>query len=72
MKLPPLERKDKWDNRISERTLWLWGFFLVQVCTDLAYIKLLGSWSDLVGKVIIAMSLPMGIMAYSKLYFKPE
>lgn len=50
--------------------LWLFVFALWQILVDLSYFKLIGPHSDLIGQYIVAVSVPLGILAYSVIYFK--
>jgi hypothetical protein len=52
------------------RNRWLFVFLVWQCLVDLSYFNLLGSNSNLIGQYVIAASVPMGILAYSSLYFK--
>lgn len=57
-------------DKVSVRSLWIFSFAFIQVITDLSFFGLFGNLSDLIGQIIIALSIPFGIAAYSTLYFK--
>lgn len=50
--------------------VWLFAFLVWQIAVDMSYFKLFGSWSDSIGQYVIAISLPLGILVYSVIYFK--
>lgn len=50
--------------------VWLFAFLVWQIAVDMSYFKLFGSWSDTIGQYVIAISLPLGILVYSVIYFK--
>lgn len=54
----------------SSRSVWLTIFFAMQIVIDFSYIGLLGSYSDLIGRVVIGVSVPVTILAYNNLYLK--
>lgn len=54
----------------SSRSVWLTIFFAMQIIIDFSYIGLLGSYSDLIGRVVIGVSVPVTILAYNNLYLK--
>lgn len=65
------EGAGEWTKRDIESNVnkWLVPFMVFQILVDLAYINLLGPWSDIAGKWLIALAIPMGIFVYSHLYF---
>lgn len=56
----------------SPLNLWLFIFLAWQILVDLSYFRLLGSGSDIIGQYVVSMSVPIGILAYSSLYFKKK
>ena len=55
------------------RNLWLGIFFPVQILTVFCWAQIFGpELSDGIGKVVVALSVPIGILAYSNLYFKDK
>ena len=66
------EGAGEWAKRDIESSInsWLIPVMLFQVLVDCAYIGLLGSYSDLAGRWLVAIAIPMGIFVYSHLYFK--
>mgnify|MGYP000962575326 FL=1 len=55
------------------RNLWMGIFFPVQILTVFCWAQIFGpEMSDGIGKVVVALSVPIGILAYSNLYFKDK
>lgn len=54
----------------SSRSVWLTIFFAMQIIIDFSFIGLLGGYSDLIGRVVIGVSVPVTILAYNNLYLK--
>lgn len=52
--------------------VWLFVFAAWQIIVDLSYFGLLGSYSDTIGKYVIAVSVPLGILVYSVIYFNKK
>jgi hypothetical protein len=56
---------------VSARGIWLFVFFFVQVLTDFSLfgiMELFGLDSGVVGKIIVCVSLPIGILGYGNLF----
>ena len=70
MSLPKSQQVTIGGDYYSARSLWLVTFFLMQIIIDFAFIGLLGSWSDAIGRVVIGVSVPVTILAYNNLYLK--
>lgn len=70
MSLPKSQQVTIGGDYYSARSLWLVTFFLMQIIIDFAFIGLLGSWSDAIGRVVIGLSVPVTILAYNNLYLK--
>lgn len=70
MSLPKSQQVSVAGEYYSARSLWLVTFFMMQIIIDFAFIGLLGSWSDAIGRVVIGVSVPVTILAYNNLYLK--
>lgn len=70
MSLPKSQQVTIGGDYYSARSLWLVTFFIMQIVIDFAFIGLLGSWSDAIGRVVIGVSVPVTILAYNNLYLK--
>jgi len=56
------------------RSAWLWIFFFFQVGVDAAYVNVFeyASGVELLGKALIVISIPGGILAYSHIYLNQK
>jgi hypothetical protein len=59
-----------YDDRIDPRNVWILIFFLFQVAIDLSFVNKFGSYSDSIGAVLIALTVPLTLAAFSSLVLK--
>jgi len=61
-----------YDDKVDPRNVWIFVFFIFQVAIDLSYVEKFGPLSDSIGAVLIALTVPLTLAAFSSLVLKDK